>query len=461
MSQDKVVKTLESLGLSQLDAQVYVFLGKRGPQKAIDIGKYLHIQKQPLYRTLKNLQNKGIITSTFGHPASFSAVQFERVLDLFVKAKMEEAQQITKQKPEVLSVWKSFAVEEANDVFGRFTVIEGRNYIYAKIKQMIDDARNQILMISTVEWLVRADQAGLMDLFFRRAAELGIRFKFLTELSKRNLPAMKSLLRNIPEPRLNVEGKVPELGLKHFTRIVIRDDEEAVFFITLNENQNLGEKAQSCLWTNSKSLVQSFTAIFEELWSKATDIEEKMQLIQNSKFIPGTHRSHNATTTFEKHEEEILGTQQEVLVVTSSEGLNDLEQAASLLDDWAKRGILVKIMAPITRRNLKIVRLFSEYCEVRHIPENCLNDGMIDGRCFFQFKNSPTSREKIEAISLCKDVFYTNDHLSTEKTKDRLNIMWENAQPLSAIKLDLMNSSSEPVSDSGSASKTDDSKSRN
>ena len=87
-----MLKIFVGFGLSKTDSQVYVFLAEKGPKKAIEISKALRIYKQKLYPSLKNLQNKGVITATLEHPARFSAVQFEKVLDLFIKAKMGEAQ---------------------------------------------------------------------------------------------------------------------------------------------------------------------------------------------------------------------------------------------------------------------------------------------------------------------------------------------------------------------------------
>jgi sugar-specific transcriptional regulator TrmB len=55
LSQEKVLKTLQNVGLAESEAQIYVFLGKRGPQKAKDITNALKIPKQNLYPLLKNL----------------------------------------------------------------------------------------------------------------------------------------------------------------------------------------------------------------------------------------------------------------------------------------------------------------------------------------------------------------------------------------------------------------------
>ncbi len=77
-----MLKTLASLGFDQIDAQVYVYLAKKGMQKASDVCKALGLTKQQLYPSIKRLQNKGIVTSIIEHPARFSVMPFEKVLDL-------------------------------------------------------------------------------------------------------------------------------------------------------------------------------------------------------------------------------------------------------------------------------------------------------------------------------------------------------------------------------------------
>ena len=98
MSQEQVLKTFLGLGLTRLDSQVYIYLAKKGPQKGRDLLKKIRIQRQQLYRSLKILQSKGIVSATFEHPAGFSAISFDKVVDLFIKSKMVEAQTYTGEK---------------------------------------------------------------------------------------------------------------------------------------------------------------------------------------------------------------------------------------------------------------------------------------------------------------------------------------------------------------------------
>ena len=107
MSTERVLKTLMGLGLSQTDAQVYVFLATNGPQKARNITNELKMYKRKIYRSLKSLRGKGIVSATLERPAWFSALPFAKVLDLFMKARLEEAQSIEQNKEEILSHWNS------------------------------------------------------------------------------------------------------------------------------------------------------------------------------------------------------------------------------------------------------------------------------------------------------------------------------------------------------------------
>jgi len=102
-----MLKTLESLGLKHLDAEVYVHLVQNDPQKARDIAEALETYNRQLYRSLRSLQRKGIITASQNRPATFSAVSFDKVLDQFIEADREEAQRIEENKEQLLSMWRS------------------------------------------------------------------------------------------------------------------------------------------------------------------------------------------------------------------------------------------------------------------------------------------------------------------------------------------------------------------
>jgi sugar-specific transcriptional regulator TrmB len=112
LSKEWMLKTLQSLGLKRLDAEVYVYLLQKDPQKARDIAEALEMYKRQLYRSLGSLQRKGIIRASQNRPALFSAASFDTVLDQFIEANREKAQHIEKNKEQLLSMWRSKILEE-------------------------------------------------------------------------------------------------------------------------------------------------------------------------------------------------------------------------------------------------------------------------------------------------------------------------------------------------------------
>jgi sugar-specific transcriptional regulator TrmB len=430
-----------------MDAQVYILLAKRGPLKAIEVGKALKMSKPQLYRSLNSLESRGIVSATLEHPAKFSALPFEKALDLLAKAKMkkalEEAQRIQESKDELLANWKALNIGDYSDTSAKFMVIEGRNNIYARIQQMITETKNQISTMTTAPSLMRADQFGLFDIGFQHPLKSKIKFRFLTEMSEQNVPAMKALLKGITDAKLNFEGRNPDLGLRLFPRMVIRDEDEILFFIRSAVDASATEQDNACMWTNCKDLIHAFTGIFEQLWRNSTDIQTRIE-----EFEIGI--STHAANAIMNYVETLRSAKNEIVMMTSSEGLVSSWKNMKSLREQAKRNVFIRIMSPITSENLQAVQQLSEFCEVRHIPRSALGTTIIDGKHLFQFTN-PTDQENPDITPYSKNIYYTDNQEYMERIKGMLNDIWKTASAPSAITLESILTSS-TVTDAASGS---------
>jgi sugar-specific transcriptional regulator TrmB len=110
-----LLKALATLGFAEIDAEIYLFLANSGPQNGKNIAKTLKLYKQQLYRSLKRLQTKGIIRTTVERPAQFSVVSLEKVLDLLVETKKEQALAWQESKKELLETWHSLIDKESSN----------------------------------------------------------------------------------------------------------------------------------------------------------------------------------------------------------------------------------------------------------------------------------------------------------------------------------------------------------
>ena len=112
LSKGWMEKTLIKLGFTEIDVGVYFYLNQEGPRKINEIAEALKLYRKKLFRILKRLQSKGIIVTSQENPDSFSVLPFEKVLDLFIEIKKEQAKALLASKEELLSSWRSITEKE-------------------------------------------------------------------------------------------------------------------------------------------------------------------------------------------------------------------------------------------------------------------------------------------------------------------------------------------------------------
>ena len=107
-----MIKILRKFGFSKADADVYIYLAKKGPRREIDLSKALKLTDSKLGFILENLQGKGLVTATFEQSEFFSAMPFEAVLDQLVKSHIQRGYAIIENREEFLARWRSSIQKE-------------------------------------------------------------------------------------------------------------------------------------------------------------------------------------------------------------------------------------------------------------------------------------------------------------------------------------------------------------
>ena len=113
MSLKSIVEALVSLGLSPAEARIYVFLEKSGSLKDADIAFALKLRTKELVSSLRNLQDKKIVKVSAQQTVKFSAVPFEKAIDLLIEVKKEQAKTLQASKNELLSTWRSITEKDS------------------------------------------------------------------------------------------------------------------------------------------------------------------------------------------------------------------------------------------------------------------------------------------------------------------------------------------------------------
>jgi sugar-specific transcriptional regulator TrmB len=107
LSLERVFKALTSLGLSESDARVYMFLALKGPTKTGNIVNDLKMSRQQIHRSLKFLQDKRIVFADRKNQDVFSALLFEKALELLIETEEEKTEILQETKKSILQDWKT------------------------------------------------------------------------------------------------------------------------------------------------------------------------------------------------------------------------------------------------------------------------------------------------------------------------------------------------------------------
>jgi sugar-specific transcriptional regulator TrmB len=114
LSLELALKALKSLGLTETDAQTYVYLAKKGPHNEDELAFALNITKHQLDHSLESLVTKRMVRTTPERSVKYSAVALEEVLDQYMKATKEQAKALQARRAELLSTWRSIIEDPSN-----------------------------------------------------------------------------------------------------------------------------------------------------------------------------------------------------------------------------------------------------------------------------------------------------------------------------------------------------------
>ena len=103
MSLERVIEVLVNLGLTRVQAEIYVFTAKKGFRTIEELVEGLNYSGKKIRYNLESLVAKELVTKK---GSTFYAISFEEALELLIEQKKKEANHIQESKRQVLSSWE-------------------------------------------------------------------------------------------------------------------------------------------------------------------------------------------------------------------------------------------------------------------------------------------------------------------------------------------------------------------
>jgi sugar-specific transcriptional regulator TrmB len=238
-------------GLSKNEAKVYVYLAKFGEQKAHKVSRSLSLHRTETYKILKRLEEKGLAIRILEKPIKFAAVPVDRALENLIQEKKQRVMHLEEEKRKVLSSWDVFSVPtKDSEVYDEFIqVLKGRNQIHIKVNEIIENAKDEVLIAASDENLLQMFYSGALDDLAEKSSKIEIRL--LTDSSIRSSYIVKKLKLG--------EDKFFCVDFKGLPSFVISQNHLLLFLSSESSNGKNGKRA---LWTNQKDIINVLKASF-------------------------------------------------------------------------------------------------------------------------------------------------------------------------------------------------------
>jgi sugar-specific transcriptional regulator TrmB len=256
---DESVQTLVNLGLTLLQAKVYLALAKSGTLSGRAVAKAAKVASQDVYRILNELQEIGLVEKIISRPNKYKPIPLKNSLSMLLQRRNTQTTQLKKS---IIKMFRGFQDSESpadKKETGDFILIPGKEPTENRIKMLLGTAQTSIDLMNEYQEGITGHEINF-DLEIK-ALNNGVKIRdILYRTKKRYQPPKKFsvLLERKPEFQVKYHQSAPPVIL------CIKDNKEVLISTTKNANS----LAQPYLWTNNPNLVHVIQQWYDTIWEK-------------------------------------------------------------------------------------------------------------------------------------------------------------------------------------------------
>ncbi|MCW4007681.1 MAG: hypothetical protein NWF09_03175 [Candidatus Bathyarchaeota archaeon] len=260
IQEDEYVQILSRLGLTFLQAKVYLALAKLGKADVKTISRASKVARQDVYRIMPALQNMGLVEKIVASPTLYKVTPIEESLCVLLENKTRECMELQIKMKYMLNNLKEKADEVSSQEEEQFSIISSRRLLQKKLSEKDRTAQKSIVAI--------ANWKTIRATFFNRASDVvnalkrGVKLRIITEMHEKDKHVEKIIQSFMEYPSFEIKYSSAPIPVN----AVIHDGKEINMCIaTLPDNE-----VPSLCSTNPR-FIKVIAAYFEELWNDAPD----------------------------------------------------------------------------------------------------------------------------------------------------------------------------------------------
>lgn len=260
---DENAKTLVRLGLTKLQAKVYLTLTKLRTASVKTIAENAQIDRSHVYQLVNKLQKIGLVQKILSNPNLFKAISLQEGLQILLERKTEELSELGERTKEMIQRNNENRNEnEFQDTNSEFTLIPGREVhirVFVKLFEKTQTSYDGIFIRQEdfCRYILMDNREGTTKKLLQR----GVKFRLLVCNPENNRlpPRVSKIIMKLNEKgTFNIRYRVSPAAAMF--GIIDKKD----LFINIGSASDWMEKPS--LQTNNPSLVDIAQGYFEHMW---------------------------------------------------------------------------------------------------------------------------------------------------------------------------------------------------
>jgi sugar-specific transcriptional regulator TrmB len=256
------VQTLTDLGLTLVQARVYLALAKFGVSKIAVLSKVSDVARPDVYRTLTKLYELGLVEKLVKAPVQFKALPIEDGIKVLLMKKRLEYERLKNETDTLLGSFKKRSMLNDADTANQFVLIPQKEAVINRIRQAIDNSQGTVDVVISWKRFVH----GVGNIFLesaQKASERNIKYRFIVE------KAQSEEVNENGNKLWNIYPSFQARFLSYAPKTVFGLYDRRELFVIVDPTMDIS--GSPALWTNNSSLIGLVHDYFEMLWQTATE----------------------------------------------------------------------------------------------------------------------------------------------------------------------------------------------
>ncbi len=250
---------MNALGLTLLEAKVYLALVEAGQASAKTISKLSKVYQPDIYRIAPKLEKAGLIEKIISNPTEYRAKPIDEAIAMLIQSKNQQITLLKNKTKKILEKYeeknqKKISPEEKTDLI---LIPEGRRNIH-KIGTAISQSQKSFISIGTHEIFRKAKY--LDEQIWIEAIKRGVKFRFILDKPKNSILIPK--FTGVCTRKDYFE--VRYVNFEPPATVILIDGKEG--FVRTERNIE-----SPVLWISNPCIIEMINQYLEAMWEKAKE----------------------------------------------------------------------------------------------------------------------------------------------------------------------------------------------